>query len=313
MHKLFRLYNQNRIKVWSIIIAIIFAITIIQILNSVAKEKNKKTVEEEETTSKNVVSYTNESESIISEGSVLKEYQNDFGRTIDEFFKYCVSHQPELAYDMLSEECKKILYPSKESFENLYYKNKFEGNKEYSFKSWSRVGNTYIYLVKIYDNMLATGKDNSSYIEDYVTITDEQEGYKLNVNSFIGRNLLNVKEENQYLSTEVAIKDMYMDYEIYTFRIKNNTDKTILLDTRKKTNTTFVTDHNNVKYESYLYENKEQDLILNPKESKTIQIKFSNRYKGNTTEKISFTDIVLDYNEYINNQDVERFQMQINL
>ena len=46
MHNLIRLYNQNRLKIWIIVIGIIIAITLVQIVNNAIKESNiEKTVE----------------------------------------------------------------------------------------------------------------------------------------------------------------------------------------------------------------------------------------------------------------------------
>ena len=72
MHKLLQLYNQNRLKVWAIILASIFIIVLIQLLNNFAKEENdnKKISNENEETTQNVVSYNQESESIVSSGKV---------------------------------------------------------------------------------------------------------------------------------------------------------------------------------------------------------------------------------------------------
>ena len=43
MHNLIRIYNQNRIKIWIIVIGIIISITVIQNLNkSIRDENNKK-------------------------------------------------------------------------------------------------------------------------------------------------------------------------------------------------------------------------------------------------------------------------------
>ena len=40
MHKLLRYYNQNRMKVWTIILAIIFILVLIQVLNNIARDNN---------------------------------------------------------------------------------------------------------------------------------------------------------------------------------------------------------------------------------------------------------------------------------
>lgn len=45
MHNLIRIYNQNRIKIWIIVIGIIISITVIQNLNkSIRDENNKKII-----------------------------------------------------------------------------------------------------------------------------------------------------------------------------------------------------------------------------------------------------------------------------
>ena len=71
MYKLWRYYNQNRVKVWTVIITIILVYSLIKILNIQAR--NKKPETKKETTS-NVVSYRNESESMVSGKSIPNEY-----------------------------------------------------------------------------------------------------------------------------------------------------------------------------------------------------------------------------------------------
>lgn len=313
MHKILRYYNQNRIKVWFMIFAIVFIILIIQVLNNVAKENHYQNTSQEETAS-NVVSYHNESKSIITEGSIPEVYQEEFGNIIDEFYTYCINHQPEKAYELLAPDTKKVLYQSESQFENLYYKDKFQGNKDYSFQSWTRsASDIYIYQVKIFENMLATGKANDKYIEDYVTIVPVEDSYKLNINSYIGRKEVNQKQSNDWITVEVGVSDVYLDYEIYTLRIKNNTDRIILLDTRRKTNTTYITDDKNNRFEAFLYEKSEQDLVFEPQESKTIQIKFNDSYRSNINiTSMNFMDIV-DYEEYEQNGNAEINTLKIDI
>ena len=75
-----------------------------QYLNNFIREENQeKKLDKKETTS-NVVSYHNESKSIISGGEVSNQYKNSFGKLIDEFYTYCINHQPEQAYELLSSE-----------------------------------------------------------------------------------------------------------------------------------------------------------------------------------------------------------------
>lgn len=303
MHKLFRYYNQNRKKIWITIIIIIFVIFIIQLLNNVAKKQNEKDRQQNnqnnETTYNNVVSYDKESETIISDSNVSGDKKNIFGKLIDNFFTYCINHNPEKAYELLSDDIKNNVYESEKLFESLYYYTKFEGNKQYSFQSWSTANNRYTYQVKIFDDMLSTGKKDNNYIEDYVTIVKENGNYKLNINSYIGKEERNIVEKNENISIKVTNEYIYKDYEIFDIIIKNNTNNQILLDTRESTKTTYLTDNNDNKFEALLYENNEQDLLVETNQVKKIQIKFNVVARDELEIKsINFTNIILNYEQY---------------
>ena len=297
MYKLWKYYNQNRIKVWSIILAIILGFVLIKTLN--INLKNKK-VEDKETTS-NVVSYNNESKSMVNGGSVSNKYSEDLGKFINQFFTHCIEHDPYTAYSMLSNDTKQLFYPTEELFERNYYQSKFTEDKQFSFQSWSSSNNIFIYQVKIFDNMLATGKTSDNYIEEYVTISNENGEYKLNLNSYLGKKIINKKAENNDVIIQVLKVDIYLDYEVYSLSIQNKKDKSIILDTRKKDGTCYIEDKLNNKFDALLYENKDTDFEYSPNEKKTIQIKFNDAYRSNLEIKsINFTDIIVD-SDYTNN------------
>ena len=317
MHRLLRFYRQNRMAVWVLILGIIFIILVIQVLNSISRrnmeEENRKILEEE-TTLSNVVSYDNQSKSIISDENVPEQYREDFGNLIEQFFNYCTQHEPQKAYSLLSQDTIDTLYPTVEIFESSYCSEKFEGDKDFSFQSWIKSGDLYIYQVKIFDNMLATGKSNDTYYEDYVTIAPEDGEYKLNINNLIGVKNIYQSYSSEELDITVEESQVFMDYEIYSFEIKNKTDKTILLDSREDTDSTYLLDDTNNQYSALLYENNEEELILQPGETKTISIRFSDVYReGIVITQIHFSDIVLDYNTYIAGNEVERTAFEIEL
>lgn len=108
MNNFVRFYNQNRYMVWIIILLIAAFIAIIQILDNFAYEKNK------ENQNINAVnnSSINYNYSVITE----KEVNSNVSEIIDEFIEKCNNGQVEDAYEMLSDECKIILYPSLEDF-----------------------------------------------------------------------------------------------------------------------------------------------------------------------------------------------------
>lgn len=314
MHKLWRFYNQNKLKVWAIALAIILGWLMLQVVNNALKEANQtqENMNNEETTS-NVVSYSNESQSIISGGSISSKYSEDLAQVIEQFYTYCINHEPQKAYDMLSDDMKRLMYQSEDLFEKLYYAEKFNGNKQFSFQSWTRSNDIYIYQVKIFDDMLSSGRTDDNYIEDFVTVVPDDGSYKLNVNRYIGTEVVNKRNEDDILSVEVGNVDKYMDYEVYTLRIKNKTDNEIILDTRRKTDSCYVMDNLGNKFEAFLYENNEEDFSFSPQQSKTIKIKFSDAYRESMEiQSIHFEDIV-NSNDYNNDGNIEGnvFEIQI--
>ena len=75
---------------------------------------------------------------------------------------------------------------------------------------------------------------------------------------------MNIKIENTAV---------YMDYQLYTISVKNETEDTILLDTRKKTDTVYTINSNGAKIEALLHENKEKDLKVEAGEEKKTYYK----------------------------------------
>ena len=310
MYKLLRFYNQNRKKLWFIAAIIVFVLIIIQLLNSVAKQQNEEKIRQteinknQETTLNNVVSYDKQSEAIISDDNVSRNVRNINGKLLDEFFTYCVNHNPEAAYELLSTDIKNNMYQSEAIFESLYYQSKFEGNKQYSFQAWTTRGDSSnTYKVKIFDDILSTGKADSGYVEDYVTVIKEDDNYKLNINNYIGNVRINsavakVKQADS-ISMQVMNQYIYKDYQIFDIIIRNDSNNSILLDTREKTKETYLVDSNGIKYEAILYENNINDLTIDSNQVKKVQIKFNVVNRDDLSVKsINFDNIVLNYEQY---------------
>ena len=108
MYKLWRYYNQNKLKIWTFILIIVLGLAIIRTLN--VKLKDKKIQSNDKETTSNVVSYHNESQSMVSGGSISEVYRDDFGKFINQFFTFCIEHDPQTAYSMLSNDTKQELY-----------------------------------------------------------------------------------------------------------------------------------------------------------------------------------------------------------
>lgn len=201
----------------------------------------------------------------------------------------------------------------------MYYNSKFEGNKQYSFQAWTTSNSSNTYQVKIFDDMLSTGKVDSGYVEDYVTVIKEDDTYKLNISNYIGKNRVMSEvtkvKQNDSISMQVINQYIYKDYQIFDVAVRNDSNSAILLDTRENTKATYLVDNNGIKYEAILYENNINDLTIDSNQVKKIQIKFNVVNRDDLEVKsINFDNIVLNYEQYkLKNQEKDVGNIEIKL
>ena len=268
---IFRYYHQNRKMIWLVIIAIIILIIAIQALNNIVKNQNK-----------------NNSNNIINE----KEYENNLNINvliseekvkedeeliIDQFLRYCNAKKVEEAYALISEDCKKELFPTIEYFKQNYYNPQFSTTKLYSKEHFT--GNTY--KIKLYDDILTTGSVNNNSTEDYFTIKKENNSVKLNISNYIDSKNINKSSTNDKLQVKVIKKQIYKEYEKYEIQITNLTYDTILLDSKENTKSMYLVGENNVRYYSLSHELLNENLIIKPKATISIFIKYNKEYNSN--------------------------------
>ena len=308
MNNLTRYFNQNRKMIWIIIFVVIFVIIVIQLLNSFYKNSNKEEVGN--STSSNVTQkdYTNESQAMVQGSIGSKEKQDEIGALIDEFLTYCVNGQVSQAYSLLSNDCKKILYPTEKSFELNYYKSKFDTKKTYDFQLWSAIDKTYVYQVRIYGDMLSSGMiNNEDYIQDYFSVIQDDNVYRINVSGYVKSTTYgyNGDETERYVGENnigLMLKsiDSYMDYEIYHFMVNNYSDKNIFLNPLESYETLYLVDDKDNHINAMLTEITEDDFLVNANESKNIDIKFNRAYTTTTNvTKVCFERIIRDYDSFL--------------
>ena len=183
MNKLIRYWNQNRVKIILVVAVIAFLIIVIQLLNQVARENNKAN----NTKKENVVEGL-PTESIIGGQTVSTEKTEVNVNEIESFIKKCNSGDIEGAYNMLTDECKNVLFSSKlENFKKGYYDIIFSSKRTGDIENFISGGNRYTYRVKFYNDLLSTGSvQNVNSYQDYITIDENSttDG-KLNINGFI--------------------------------------------------------------------------------------------------------------------------------
>ena len=118
--------------------------------------------------------------------------------------------------------------------------------------------------------------------------------------SFTATNsLVNFIIFNKWIVICIAIGIWVCFRNIIDIIIRNDSNNSILLDTREKTKETYLVDSNGIKYEAILYENNINDLTIDSNQVKKIQIKFNvvNR-EDLSVKSINFDNIVLNYEQY---------------
>lgn len=280
MYNLIRYYNQNRRKVWTaiaIIIAIMLFIRLLNYFTIISNERDNKNREAIDTTlntskAEEDIKYTSNKSAV--KGSMVQNSRLEYVQNLlDSFIDNCNSNHLEEAYNMLTDECKDIVYPTLEAFKKNYYNNMFEGEKKiYSFENW--YGDTYYLTLK--EDILATGmsKASQNVKNDYITVV----GDKLNIRSFIGSSELGKENTDKDITVIVKEKQTFMDYEIYNLNVKNDSDKTICLTLGDDSNDIYIQDKNNVKYGVVNNEIVNSKMSIEPGNSEDLSFKFYSSY-----------------------------------
>ncbi len=308
MNHLIRYYNQNRKKIWGIVIIIASAFLLLQLINHFYKVENQKRLEgnnkrqEELSISTNTTILT-ENQSVVTGKKVENKKLKTATNLIDEFISYCNNREIEKAYELLTEQCKEQIYSNLEIFEQAYVNNVFEGKqKKASIENWY----DNIYKVKIMEDMLSTGKSDGKTKQDYMTIVEENEEYKLNINGYIGKTIINRTTEKDDIKVEVVNKNTYKEYEEYTIKVTNHTENIILLDGRTDAKTLYLQDSKGVTYSSYSHELTEPMLTIEQGKTKEITIKFYSTFiSTKKIESIVFSDLIL-----LNGQLTEKIEFR---
>ena len=320
MLKIVRLYNRNRKTIWLWLIIAIFCIAIVNLIQYAYTEQSRKlaekaanqtiTLEEKENPSE-VVDYNEAAQSITAGGAVEEDIKDEVQGVLEQFIKYITNKQIEQAYSLLTEDCKTILYPTLEGFEQKYCQDLYE--KIYDFQSWSSTDNTYVYQVRFYENMLSAGLDfTNHYLEDYITVLKKGDVYKVNIHSLIKAEKIRKTAESNKVKFKINDVETYLDEEIYEIEVTNDSSKEIILDTREKDNSVYVKNSDGLKIQALLYENTDEELKIPAGETKTIKIKFNNTYNGEKRIiSLGFSDIIID--QALHQEDQEKGKMEIEI
>lgn len=314
MKNFIRYWNQNKRKIIIIIAIIVFIFIIIKTLDNMFLNNSNKN----KTTDK--AQKYEPTQSVITGENVTTEKTKENTDVIGKFITYCNNAEYENAYDLLTDDCKEEFNNDINTFIQNYVSKIFTNSKTYDLDLWLTEGNIYTYQIKLYeDNLLATGGSsiNSNNIQDYITVVNQNNENKININGFIQKKNINKSQEVNGISIDINSKKVYKSYEAYNITVKNQTDKTILLSTRQNSQDICLVDNNNVKYTSFLNEIPENSLTLKSGYEKSVNIRFNKIYDlYRIIEKVKFSNIILDYEKYLqnsNDDNMEKAEIEISI
>lgn len=282
-NKYIRYFNQNKSKVIMIVIAVILAFILIQALNQFIEDENKSRINELTNT---VIIDKEIKDSVIKEGSTSTEVAKKSKSMIDEFVKYCNTRNTKKAYELLSQDCKDILFPTEEDFINTYYNLVFNSYKEYEIENWVSNGNYITYKIRYTNDALAQGGYKSEYtLEDYYTIVKQKDDYKLNINKFVSREQINKSQTKDNFSINVVARENFIDYQIYEVYFNNKNAYPVKTYDESESSTWNVTDERGLEYLAFTNEIPDNNLRVESGVEKKIKIKYAKMY--NLNRKIS--------------------------
>ena len=289
MNRIMRYINKNRMKIFIMIIAIIFGIILIQTLNEFSKQ-------DQEEKRKNIINSAKkeQTESIIDGTQISEEKLKTEIDQIGMFVQKCNSGKIEEAYNMLSKDCKELVFPTIEDFVEKYTNPLFKKEKKYTKEIWRNKDKKTTYKVKFSEDILETGGYvQGTSFEDYYTIVEEGQEYKLNINKFVYKESIQKERTSQKLTIKIENRENYIDNQIYTITFKNNSDEDIELYNEKEGSKWTVVDTNEFPYLAYMTEIKDaKTFILKANKEKTLKVKFSKVYGERVIETVKFENIL---------------------
>lgn len=311
MKWMIRYWNQNRGKIILIIALVAFVFILIQITNSIiGKDKIK--------SSNEVVDRFEPTESVITGEKTTKEETKVSTEIIEKFVQCCNNKEYQTAFNLLSDDCKKEYGNDINKFISGYYNNVFTQKRTYNLELWLNYSNVYTYKITYYaDNLLATGgtgvtNDNR---EDYITVIQDDDNTKLNVNGFIANENINKSAKENNVEIMVKNKKIYKNYEEYSITIKNYSDKSIKIADENDSKSICLVDKRDVEYSSFINEIPTEILSLKSGYQRNITIRFNKIYDfSRVIQKMKFASIILDSDTFLQNpNDTQIEKMELNI
>lgn len=294
-------------KIKSKINIVLFLILIVLLIGIIFSTLFGGNSEEENTVPENTSSYKPH-ETVVAGDDVENTNYEKEESMINTFVEYCNNGQVAEAYNMLSSDCKEVLYPTQADFEQNYYQQIFSTKKICNLQSWINENNYTVYRVRFIDDIMSTGNyEESDKYQDYITVVNEEEDKQyLNINKYVVKeDVKDAEIETDEIYIQVQSMEQYIDYVEYTFSVKNKSDKTILMDTLEDiSDTMYITTKTNKKRSSNSTNLNILDLKIDPYNTEKIKIRYNKSLGTNDNDgEIHFLKIIKDYEAYVENKE----------
>ena len=215
-------------------------------------------------------------EPIIDNGQTMPaKWQTTIEDTIKEYIEYCNNKEYEKAYEMISEGARKRVYPTISDFK-AYVDYCFQEKKVYSIQNYSNRNNVYIYRVRIFEDIMATGltySETFKYFEEKFVFTEKDGKLQMGVKGYVEDHDPDALYEDNYIRIAVTNVSTTYDDETYTVEIKNKTNYTMVLSDEINQNEIQLETENNIidrKIEGLFI-----PMVLKPQTKSTYYLRFT--------------------------------------
>ena len=214
---------------------------------------------------------------VMDSSEVPQKLQNPIEEKIAEFIKACNNKDYEKAYSLLSQACKKNVYPEIDNFKE-YVDVVFYTKKIHNIQNFSNKDGNYIYYVTILDDIMATGSTDMEDIDTYeemFTMKEEDGEVKISIRGYIGNDKIDQMYEDEYL--KITIDDVKINYDTMTYyaKVRNKTDDIIVLaDFSESYEISLYADGFYRKLNGLFLEK----IIVKPEETKNLELTFARYY-----------------------------------
>ena len=237
---------------------------------------------------------------VISNQKFPSKIQEEGLKKINQFLNYVKEDKIDLAAEMLTEDAK--YYSFKNKKEAIGYIIEVYKGKKYDIKPYAKVGNDYIYQVKVFEDILETGLTNTiySFTDTKMIIKNENGKIGLNIRGYIGKYKSSGFYEDNNLKVNIKGKNVWVEHEDYLLEITNRTNSYLVL--KDKSNNTALAASLEVGNSNRKLID-EENIILKPLETRNILLRFPKMYfadKDATAINLDSIRVIKDYNEISN-------------